>query len=286
MSSHVSETERLGKKTLVNDDEFNNQRNDTGTREWAEINANIQKGCSNNCLYCYAMSNALRFGQIQTHEQWGQETIDWKAVNKKWPKRDGVIMFPTAHDITPSNLDAAITALRNMLAPGNKVLVVSKPRLDCIVALCKELKDYSAQLLFRFTIGSTDWRTCAFWEPGAPEPRDRIAALNYAYGKGFRTSVSMEPLLAGIGMAIQTYGTVVPFVTDDIWIGKMNKIRSRVDTSIADNLIAVESLEQLQRNEEILRLVGILGKEKNVRWKDSIQAVIHRYTTGPSEAVS
>jgi hypothetical protein len=266
--------------------EFNNQRNDTGTREWAEISANIQKGCSNNCRYCYARSNALRFGQIQTREQWVQETIDWKAVNKKWPKRDGVIMFPTTHDITPSNLDAAIAALRNMLEPGNNVLIVSKPRLDCIVAICNELKDFRDQILFRFTIGSTDWKTCAFWEPGAPEPHDRIAALSYAYDKGFRTSVSMEPMLAGTGMAIQTYGAVVPFVTDDIWIGKMNKMRSRVDTSITGNLIAVESLEQLQRDEEILRLVDILGREKNVRWKDSIQAVINRHSAGSSEAVS
>jgi DNA repair photolyase len=258
--------------------EFSQQRNGTGTKEWAEINAHIQKGCSNNCQYCYARANALRFGQIQERSQWQHEIIDPSAVNKRWSKRNGVIMFPTTHDITLSNLDAVIVALRNMLLPGNNVLVVSKPRLDCIVAICDELREFQDRVLFRFTIGSIDWKTCIFWEPGAPEPHDRIAALSYARGKGFKTSVSMEPMLGGADMAIETYYAVEPFVTDSIWIGKMNKIRSRVDVSIPENLAAAELLETLQRDEEILRLVDALGNEPKVMWKDSIQAVIKRHS--------
>jgi hypothetical protein len=58
----------------------------------------------------------------------------------------------------------------------------------------------------------------------------------------------------------------------------MNKIRSRVDVSIPENLAAAELLETLQRDEEILRLVDALGNEPKVMWKDSIQAVIKRHS--------
>ncbi len=264
--------------------EFSHQRNGTGTREWAEINVNIQQGCSNNCKYCYARANALRFGKIQTYDQWQQETIDMAAVNKRWTKRNGVIMFPTTHDITMANLDPAIVALRNMLSVGNNVLVVSKPRMGCVLAICKELQEFRNQILFRFTIGSIEWKICDFWEPGAPEPHDRIAALEYAFDQGFKTSVSMEPMLGGADMAIKTYHAVEPFVVDAIWVGKMNRMRSRVDISVRENIAAVETLELMQRDSEILRLVDVLGKERKIRWKDSIQTVIKKHASELSAA--
>lgn len=259
--------------------EFTKQRQGTGTREWAEINHNIQKGCSNGCLYCYARANALRYRTITDRKLWESEILNPVAVNKRWAKNKGVIMFPSAHDITPANLVPAITTLRNILAVGNSVLIVSKPRFECVNQLCDEFKQYRSQILFRFTIGSINPDVCAFWEPGAPGPDERITAACLAKEKGYQTSVSMEPMLEGTDGAISTYYTVKPFATEDIWIGKMNKMRTRVDISNLQNLKAVERLERLQRDEEILRLVYALSDEPQVQWKDSIKAVIAKYTS-------
>jgi len=254
--------------------EFSKERDGTGTNEWAEIKYNIQRGCLHGCLYCYARESALRYKRIETREEWETEIINLDAVNKKWTKKDGVIMFPTTHDITPTNIEHCVKVLKNMLTPGNKVLIVSKPHLSCIQRLCEELKPWQEQILFRFTIGSLDEETCSFWEPGAPTPKERLSALTFAYVSGYQTSVSMEPMLGGYMEAIRVYSTVESFTTESIWIGKMNKIRTRVDMSIVPNVSEVKRIECLQSDNSILELVDRLKNEPKVRWKDSIKKVI------------
>lgn len=253
---------------------FDANREGTGTKEWSEHSYNIQTGCKHNCLYCYARANALRFKQIASPEEWANEVIREKAVTKSWSKKNGVIMFPTTHDITPDNIKPVIETLTRMLIAGNHVLIVSKPRLPCIEKICRELSDLKSQIMFRFTIGSYDPNVTAFWEPKAPRPKERIMALEYAYLNGFNTSVSMEPMLGGYNQALKTFESVKPYVTDTIWIGKMNKVRSRVDLSIPRNMEMVLAIEHLQRDGEIIRLVNEFKNEPRVRWKDSIKKVI------------
>jgi DNA repair photolyase len=253
---------------------FNDEREGTGTKEWSDISYNIQLGCQNNCLYCYAKANAIRFGRIKSHNEWANETIREKAVNKNWNKRDGVIMFPTTHDITEQNIEAVIITLGKMLKTGNNVLIVSKPRLSCMRRICAEFSDHKEQIMFRFTIGSLDEKVCNFWEPGAPTPTERLQALKHARYEGFQTSVSMEPMLGGRCGVNWMVQMLSPFVTDTIWIGKMNKPRQRVDISNPRNLKVVEAIEILQTDEVILELVNELKDNSKVRWKDSIKKVI------------
>jgi DNA repair photolyase len=255
-------------------DSFDKERSGTGTREWSETSYNIQNGCKNGCLYCYACANALRFKRISNHQEWTEEKIRQKAVDRNWSKLNGTIMFPTTHDITEENINESITVLKKMLVVGNDVLIVSKPRLSCIKVLCRELSDYKSQIFFRFTIGSISCNICSFWEPGAPEPYERLQALKYAYENGFQTSVSMEPMLSGYTEAVNVFNAVKPYITDTIWIGKMNKIRSRVDLSIPINQDMVECIEFNQRYDAILRLVDTLKDEPKVRWKDSIKKIM------------
>ncbi len=259
------------------DNDFSKDRQGTGTYEWADINANACLGCPHGCLYCYARTNALRYKRISSRDEWLIERLNLKILDKKWPKSNKVIMFPTTHDITPTNLEHCIKVLRNMLIPGNKVLIVSKPHLSCIQRLCSELEAYKDQILFRFTIGSIDEGICSFWEPGAPSPAERYHALEYAFKQGFQTSVSMEPMLHDCHDAIVTFWFLKRYVTDTIWIGKMNKLRTRVDMSSPDNEFMVKDLENKQCDKEILRLVERLKDEPKVRWKDSIKAVIKQY---------
>ena len=74
--------------------------------------------------------------------------------------------------------------LRKLLAAGNEVLIVTKPHLECVERLCRELAAYKEKIVFRFTIGAMDDELLAFWEPGAPAFAERLAALKHAHAAG------------------------------------------------------------------------------------------------------
>lgn len=255
------------------ENEFSKQRNGTGSREWSESIADFQVGCSNDCIYCYARDALMIAGLIKSRDEWLNEKIRWHTVHWQWEKRPGVIMFPTTHDITPHNIDAAVMFLTNMLDAGNKVLLVSKPKPECIETICQTFERFKDQILFRFTIGTTDDNVSKFWEPGAPLPGERIEALKIARRFGYQTSVNMEPMLGGTDMAIQTYHAVIPYVKETVWIGTMywNMIRAE---PTPENMRAIQEIRHLQSDAEILRLVDVLQDQPKVRFRHSIKQVI------------
>ena len=62
-----------------------------------------------------------------------------------------------------------------------------------------------------------------------------------------------------------------PFVTDTIWIGKMNKARLRVPPG-HDAMVSLVEIEQ--RDDEIMDLYTSLKDDPMIRWKDNIKAVV------------
>ena len=132
-------------------------------------------------------------------------------------------MFPSSHDITDGNWSACQIVLNNLLRAGNEVLVVSKPHLYGIGATCFLFQSYQKNLFFRFSIGSCDDRLLSFWEPNAPSYGERKEALEHAYRKGFKTSISIEPMLDSAHID-DLIADLLPYVTDSIWIGKMNHL--------------------------------------------------------------
>ena len=102
----------------------------SGTREWADYNVNCVQGCSNDCRYCYAKMIAKRFGR-KTDETWKEMIINKNAVEKKYKKYKGRVMFPSSHDIVddPKIIIACLTVLRKLLESDNEVLITSKPKL-------------------------------------------------------------------------------------------------------------------------------------------------------------
>ncbi len=252
---------------------FDSKRTGTGTAEWAEVNENICRGCVNNCLYCYAAANAKRF-KFRDREEWHVEEFTKRAAMTSYPARKGVIMFPSAHDITPFNVGEYIRVATLMLEKGNRLLIVSKPRFECIEKLILAFEKYKDQILFRFTIGTIEDQVSSFWEPGAPLPVERITCLATAKDFGYRTSVSIEPMLEGVYEAGMVVAAVREHVTDTIWIGKMNKMRLRVDRGVTENSDAVSHLEKLQSDAEIMKLYEAYRTDPMVRWKDSIKAVV------------
>ncbi|KAA0888794.1 radical SAM protein [Oryzomonas rubra] len=252
---------------------FDTNRHGFGAKEWSEHSVNIQIGCANACIYCYAAHNANRFN-LRPRSEWAMEEFTKRSAMTSYPARDGVVMFPSSHDITPFNVNEYIRVARLILSRGNRLLIVSKPRLDCIREVISKLAEWKSQIMLRFTIGSMNSDTCAFWEPGAPSPQERISCLQEAYSEGFRTSVSIEPMLGGINAAISVVDAAAPFVTDTIWIGKMNKARLRVPAEYA---YAVDSIVMLQGDERIMALHRRYSDCPVIRWKDSIKEVVARH---------
>lgn len=195
--------------------------------------------------------------------------------NKDVRFREGCIMFPSTHDITPKHLHLAIDYLKRMLGNGNKVLIVSKPSYHCIKQICDTFKDYKESILFRFTIGSTNNKTLKFWEPNAPDYAERKKALVYAFNMGFQTSLSCEPMLDNrIDKLIEDLSQ---YVTDAIWLGKMNFAIRRLRTNghwDAENQAAVKQLMEWQNDETIKKLYNKYKDNPQIKWKESIKKVV------------
>jgi DNA repair photolyase len=244
----------------------------TGFREWTKYSVNCCSGCSNDCRYCYAKGMAIRFRQL-TLEEWPLERVRQKDVDKKQKLYDGRVMFPSSHDITPGNLDACMVVIDKLLVAGNELLIVSKPRLACIQSICKNFKKFKDKIIFRFTIGALDNEILSFWEPNAPAYEERRDSLKYAYDAGFETSVSVEPMLCADGV-VELVKDLEKFVTNSIWIGKMNHLKKNIPLSDDEIREAVKVIENDQSDENILQIYWELKNNPLVRWKDSIKKVV------------
>ena len=234
----------------------------SGTQEWCDKELNIYKGCTNNCGYCYAMRIGNQFGW-KKKDDWTNMELNERAFNQRlynW----GVVMFPTSHDITIENVDKCIEFLLRLLKEtNNKLLIVSKPKIECIEKLCKELDKYKERITFRFTITSK-WDSVAVeWEKEAPFISERILCLEYAFRKGWTTSVSIEPFLDK--NPIWLIEEIEQFCNDTIWLGIMSGRKYKFHTP--ENIKFI--LENLKFLPEDIRM--------KIRLKDSIINFCKKY---------
>lgn len=246
-----------------------------GTKEWAPQSANIIEGCSNNCKYCYAREMAIRFGR-KTPENWEKEIFrnDWSL--KKYSPKKGRIMFPSTHDITPNNVEHSLSFLSRILQQGNQVLIVTKPNFSCVKEICDTLIPYNDQIMFRFSIGSMNDMVLRSWEPGASFFKERLESVQYAYLKGYSTSISCEPMLDN--QPEDLIESLLPYVTDSIWLGKPNFLLRRVRMNGYSDLITTSNAKNLMdalSDDFIIRLYEKYGDHPKIKWKESIKKVLN-----------
>jgi len=259
---------------------FNNNRKGRGTKEWAEQGRNIGSGCSNDCIYCYARFNACVRWRTKPPEKWTEESIVDSWLEKEQPKINGVIMFPTQHDITPHYLDASLYLIKRILDAGNNILIVSKPQMECIVNVVKVLLEYPPeQSMVRFSIGSLDPEIMKFWERGASTPRERIECLEHAHRHGINTSVSAEPLLPTSESYAETgrrlYDALLPHISNDIWFGRLNHPTQRIidKDKYADEIKRLQNFQSMYACLEFYDTAKHLPK---IKWKDSITNLVKK----------
>ena len=245
----------------------------SGTKEWSVESVNIILGCAHKCRYCYARANAIRRKQIPPGNIWGDTyyRLREKEVAKDRKLVGGAVMFPSTHDIFPEHLESVLNVLGKILRAGNRLLIVSKPHLECIEAICSRFENYRTQMLFRFTIGAMDNDILRYWEPGAPSFEERLASLQHAFAQGFQTSVSCEPLLDSENIR-SLYDALAPYVTDTIWIGKLNGIGYRVEPGT--DPMEIQRVKEGQTDRKVRQVYDSLRDEAKIRWKESYKTVL------------
>lgn len=253
------------------------RRTGTGTRQISDESVNIMRGCGHGCKYCYAAHGSLQREEITRRSDYSSLSRSYKgAMRESFPKYNGLVMYPTRHDIEPRHLHYHIALLRKLVDSGNSVLLATKAHLHCVEEICCVFERFKAQIRFMFTITSLNHEASNFWEPYAPCPYERISSLILAYNAGFRTSVIIEPMLEGPNEAKALYRRVLPFVTDEIWIGKMNSPTIRVDTTIPENDEAVKRILRMQSNQQMVALYDELNGHEKIRWKESIMREVDK----------
>ena len=236
----------------------------TGTREWMPNSRNRCRGCKNNCRYCYGKFRAVRYKQ-KTEGNWHE--MELLKIRQSTKKADGGIMFPTTHDLHIEHVDWWGPFLKEMLENSNDVLIVTKPEYAAISYICENLEQYKNQMEFRFTIGTNDNKVAAYWEPGAPSPSDRLMAIAHVCTLGFRTSISMEPLL--IEQPKEMIDSLfMGWINGDIWIGAMNHYDLNPEIPEEARQIQIQSRDNMQRVYESLK------DNPQIRWKDSVQKLL------------
>ena len=257
--------ETKGKKTVF------------GTKEWASSTLNLISGCAHDCKYCYAKETAVRKG-FNTLAEWPNEKVRQNQLKRHQKKRDGTIMYPSSHDITPEHIEEHVKIIGKLLQAGNQLLIVSKPHLECIKRLCLEFEESKHRILFRFTIGSTNSNVLKFWEPNAPSFEERLECLQLAFESGFGTSVSSEPSLANsTDQVFDLVEKVRPFLNDAIWIGKMNNPYGRVKRNGHTDMETLKRLDDIVGFQNDANIWIIYQQYKNdpiVKWKESIKKVV------------
>jgi len=258
-------------KTVSREMKFTEELKSTKkNHQWTDDSINFITGCGNQCKYCYSLEMATLFRHFDP-SNWSNEIIRQKDLEKKIKQYPKMVMFPSSHDIRPNHLVESVIVLDKILKAGNEVLVTSKPHFECIESICETFQDHKDKILFRFTIGSVDSQILKFWETNAPSFEERFKSLKLAFNMGYRTSVSAEPLLdKDVDQLIKTLS---PFITDTIWIGKMeHPIKRLTSNGYTDQLTIQKAHELITWQNDPNFIQHLYQTYKNnpmIRWKTS-----------------
>jgi len=161
-----------------------------------------------------------------------------------------------------------LIVLKKLLQSGNDVLITTKPDFKCVKTICDKFLKYRDLIQFRFTITSLSDDLLKFWEPGAPTFEERFESLKYAFNQGYKTSISIEPFLDK--NPFELVDKLKPYVTESIWIGKMNYLRSSFNSKKVKE--HYEKIRLINTKENLSKIISKAEyhDKKLIRIKDSI----------------
>jgi DNA repair photolyase len=134
-------------------------------------------------------------------------------------------------------------------------------------------EQFKDQILFRFSIGACDDQILSYWEPNAPGYDERKESLIVAHQEGFQTSVSVEPMLDSVHIAT-LIGELLPYVSQSLWIGKMNHLGRFGKGS---DMVLQQAIKEIKRGQADSIIKSIYRWYKDdplIKWKKEIKRVV------------
>lgn len=254
-----------------------------GLWQWVTWYSNWVKGCKNACKYCYQMTKEVcRFNRM-TYDEWQNFKVKDPVIRfnngktiKKVKKLEGWGVLPGTHDVFPEILDESITYIREHLEIGNNLILVTKPRLECVKSIMEEFEEYKDQILFRFTITSNDDNLLEFWEPNASRFDERELCLSLAFREGFQTSVSIEPFLDKT--LIPLIDVLAPHISEVLWVGAMNHLK-RISKLVNPKSSEFQYVKKITSMDNLIKIIGQINKlhplvKEKIQYKDSFDKAL------------
>lgn len=192
-------------------------------KEYSELAANLYRGCSHACSYCYAPSATFtdreKFCQNIQPRKDVLNQLAKDVVKFKGDERQILLSFTSdAYQPIEEKLRITRAALRMMVNEGLRVTVLTKG--GRLATRDFDILSESNHSQFAATLTTDDNAESLLWEPGAALPDERLASLQAAHAAGIFTWVSFEPVFnpEAVYRLIDATAAYVDFYK----VGKMN----------------------------------------------------------------
>jgi len=194
--------------------------------EYSPLAANLYKGCSHACIYCFAPKATFCEREKFSSPAYIQprngvlEALEKDAKKFAGDKREILLSF-TSDPYQPVEKDLGITrkALEILMAYNLTITILTKGGAWSI-RRDADLIGSNPHNAWSVTLTHDEPNISLQWEPGAALPEDRIESLRYAHEQGIKTWVSFEPVIDP-GAVYRLLNRTHKFV-DFYKVGKLN----------------------------------------------------------------
>lgn len=189
-------------------------------REYSALAANLYRGCSHGCVYCYAPS-ALRMRADNFHAHPGPRKNILKQLEKDCQKNQytyPILLSFTTDPYQPIEEEFRLTheAIKILKKYGNRVEILTKGGM----LACRDFELLDSDDAFATTLTFLDPLDSVAWEPKASSPNSRIGAMMRAHERGIKVWASLEPVIDP-AQTLELIKRTAPFV-DLFKVGKLN----------------------------------------------------------------
>ncbi len=178
---------------------------------------NPYRGCRHACTYCYArptheflgLDSGREFDQRVFAKVNAPEVLRQELRRPKW-QREPIAIGTASDPYEPAEAQYQLTrkilqVLRDFENPASITTKGVLVRRD--VDVLQELGKV-AEVQVTFSVGSIDEKVWKLTEPGAPNPKARLEAMQFLVENGIHAGVMMAPLLPGISDSAESIDAV------------------------------------------------------------------------------
>jgi DNA repair photolyase len=195
-------------------------------REYSPLAANLYKGCSHACIYCFAPSATFCDRETFSNPDYIQPRhgilagLEVEARRLAGNPRKILLSF-TSDPYQPLEKTLKLTrmALRTLMAHNLTVTILTKGGAWGLQRDLDLLR-LNPRNAWSVTLTHDDPDVSREWEPGAALPEDRIESLRIAHASGINTWVSFEPVIDPAAV-YRLLEATAPF-TDFYKVGRLN----------------------------------------------------------------